>query len=161
MDVLFQKDVPISIASEQDAHQKHVSMLTVRITLVPKKILELQLTDDKDSYFLFTLQISEVDFQTLKREQSLSFDFPELANQIVDLLDTCIKHSQTPPEFPYQCQLSGNTLAFVQVAKTRPLHHLVLQMKPANDAMLKRYLADRVKEFKVSSILPINLITNA
>ncbi|MEQ2186197.1 Spindle assembly abnormal protein 6, partial [Goodea atripinnis] len=58
-------------------------------TPVHRKDLLVKLTDDTDPYFLFTLPISEEDFQSLKVQQGLLIDFASFPQKFIDLLNLC------------------------------------------------------------------------
>ena len=50
-----------------------------------------KLTDDNDFYFLYTMRLSEDDFQTLKAQQGLLVDFGAFPQKFIDLLNLCLQ----------------------------------------------------------------------
>lgn len=203
LETIFERAIPVLLEERQ------IVRLTFRIATAPKKLIDIQITDEQDPFFLFTLQISENDFVTLKREQGLLVDFHAFPSNLIELLESSASfHESSAPSSPFspshfhyqqqsfhpshhqglqksspgpfysqqqvyggfshnvaqnpllspespssngnqfQCHLTSNVLAIVEPSKMKHLTHLSLQMRPANDAALKKYLADKVKEFK-------------
>jgi spindle assembly abnormal protein 6 len=122
--------------------------LTVQLMFFPKKYLELQITDEKDYFFLYTLQLTENDFQILKKDQAITIDFGTFPSVLVELLQNCLNGTR-------QCLMNvkDSTFSIGEPQKMRFLHHITLQLKPANDSTLKKYLAERADEFKVGIVL--------
>ena len=54
------------------------------------QVLEVQLTDESDPFFLYQLDIGEDDFHTLKSEQNLLVDFAHFPVKFIELLEECI-----------------------------------------------------------------------
>ncbi len=54
-----------------------------------------QLTDETDTFFLYTLRISEEEFQSVKLDQSILVDFAEFPQRFLDLLRFCLPSSDT------------------------------------------------------------------
>lgn len=64
------------------------------------QVLELQLTDEDDPYFLYQLEISEDSFHAIKHEQNLLVDFQQFPEKAIDLLQECIKcRNEEHPKF--------------------------------------------------------------
>jgi len=59
-------------------------------TTILKKVLNIQITDPEDPFFLYTLEIGEDDFHVLKNEQNLLVDFQQFPISFTQLLDECI-----------------------------------------------------------------------
>jgi spindle assembly abnormal protein 6 len=141
--ILLDRSLPVFLDERQ-------SSLNIRITVVPKKILDLQVTDEKDPLFLYTLKVGESDFQTIKREQNLLVDFYAFPTNLKELLERCeisgnFNSTYSPP---LQCHMIGNNLAIVEPGRIRNLQHLNLVLKPANDMAQKHHLAQKMKEYK-------------
>ena len=75
--------IPTS-ANDVTAHRD--TNLTFRILEGRNRMLHFELTDDHDPYFLYLLQLTEQDFPTLKREQSILVDFAAFPAQLIELL---------------------------------------------------------------------------
>uniref|UniRef100_A0A3B4BLN9 Spindle assembly abnormal protein 6 homolog n=1 Tax=Periophthalmus magnuspinnatus TaxID=409849 RepID=A0A3B4BLN9_9GOBI len=124
MERLFSKALSVSVRSRDYAS----------FNRFPSQNLYFRLTDDKDPYFLFTLSISEEDFQRYMDEQEA--DSPRF------LLQLCC---QGPT-------LEGPaTLSVVETNAFKHLNHLSLRLSPGSDKDIKDYLASclsRLKEEK-------------
>jgi spindle assembly abnormal protein 6 len=55
------------------------------------KELIIKLTDELDPFFLYSLYMSEEDYQTLKTQQGLLVDFGAFGQKFIDLLNLCEK----------------------------------------------------------------------
>lgn len=53
------------------------------------QVLVTKITDDGDFYFLYTMTLSEDEFQTLKSQQGLLVDFGAFPQKFIDLLTLC------------------------------------------------------------------------
>jgi spindle assembly abnormal protein 6 len=58
-----------------------------------ERLLHIELTDDTDPFFLFTLDVTEEHFHELKNDQSLLVDFNGFADKFVELLDLVLNAS--------------------------------------------------------------------
>ena len=116
-----------------------------------QKVLHMQLTDESDAFLLYTLDISEDDFHQLKLEQSIVVDFPTFPGKFVELLRLCQTASgEDHPRFVLVLATSSGTpvLTVTETNPFRQLAHLSLRFVAGNDAAIKRYLAQRVADFK-------------
>jgi spindle assembly abnormal protein 6 len=145
-ETLFKKDVPIHVEDRQ-------ALLTVKIDYAMKRAIDVEVTDERDPFFLYTLQLSDIDFQNLKREQGILVDFSAFPNNLIELLERC-QEGKSGSSGKFQCHLNttSSALSIVEPTAYKNLTHLTLQMKPASDATLKKYLAARLHEFKVKFI---------
>ena len=55
-----------------------------------QQILTIELTDEQNPYFLYSLDCSETDFHVLKSEQSFLFDFQMFPSYIIQHLENCL-----------------------------------------------------------------------
>ncbi|KAI8804521.1 hypothetical protein BJ742DRAFT_823905 [Cladochytrium replicatum] len=134
--------------------------ITVKVSLASKlsgrvKVLEVQLTDESDPYFLYQLEIGEDEFRLLKTEQNLLVDFQQFPWKFVELLEESIAcKSEDHPKFLSQLTTDGAARAAFSVIETnsfKHITHLSLQFIPGNDAAVKQYLATLVKSFKAEN----------
>ena len=80
----------ISLCTTQEGH----NMVKV------EKVLKLQLTSEKDSFFLHSLEVTEDSFQRLKHDQSILVDFTDFPSHLIALLENCIEAKQdVQPKF--------------------------------------------------------------
>ncbi|EEB16944.1 Spindle assembly abnormal protein, putative [Pediculus humanus corporis] len=59
------------------------------LTISPGKVLSLQITDDFDSIFFYSLMLTQEDFSVLKSQQGLLVDFDHFPSQLIKLLEIC------------------------------------------------------------------------
>lgn len=119
-------------------------------------MLAIRLTDGKDPFFLYNLEVSEPDFHTLKKEQGLLVDFSTFPSNVISLLDLCVSQAQLEaPKFiallaEPSAGAPGNVAVF-SIVETNPfkhLQHVALKFRPGNDENVKKYLADRLTSLK-------------
>lgn len=160
VDELFSKRLPVTIKYQSDREDRKsriqitVEMHTVT-NPVTRKELVVRLTDEKDLFFLYTLKLTEEDFQSLKVQQGLLVDFGAFPQQFIGLLSVCLQEEMKDvPKFIIHLVTNGNSdcsTASLNVIETNPfkhLTHLSLKFLPGLDADVKEYLADCLKNLK-------------
>ncbi|XP_011404281.1 PREDICTED: spindle assembly abnormal protein 6 homolog [Amphimedon queenslandica] len=157
MEVLFEKPLPVTVKKgDREECQSNVGITILFNTItspISKKELIVRLTDEKDPFFLYTLTINEDDFQQLKAQQGLLVDFATFPQKFIDLLQLCLGEAdQESPKFILQLiSSSPQALACFNIIETnqfRHLNHLTLQLVPASDVHLKKYLAECLLSLK-------------
>ena len=140
---------------------KNNSIEPMKISII--KLLEkqphliIQVTNPNDPLFLYSLDLSEIEYQQLKSEQSLLVDFQNFPDFISKMFYFC----KNDKDDIYTCVLtlgamgensisSGGMGLLTVEEKTqyRKLNHLILKLQAANDLNLKKYLSDVSKEYK-------------
>lgn len=71
--------------------------LKAGLAISPGKVLSVQITDDNDCLFFYSLVITQDDFRILKAQQGLLVDFDHFPVQLVKLLEVC--GSQDLPKY--------------------------------------------------------------
>lgn len=61
------------------------------------RVLHIELTDERDLLFLYTLTVTEDDFHELKQDQQLLVDFAEFPHKFVELLQTVCEGVESAP----------------------------------------------------------------
>ena len=141
--------------------EKNKSIEPMKISII--KLLEkqphliIQVTNPNDPLFLYSLDLSEIEYQQLKAEQSLLVDFQNFPDFITKMFFYC----KNDKEDIYSCVLnlgaigennfatmSNGTLSVEEKTQYRKLNHLILKLQAANDITLKKYLSDVSKEYK-------------
>jgi spindle assembly abnormal protein 6 len=144
------------------------------------KLLRVEITDEADPFFLFSLDITENDFHALKQDQSLLVEFGNFAPKFVELLECCIvaSENENAPRFgvflctlisclySFQAVLQSGTgrdvscLNIVEINRFKSLTHLSLRFRPGTDATIKTYLAARLLQVKGRNALLSQRITD-
>ena len=119
--------------------------------------LIIQITNPNDPLFLYTLELSDIEYQQLKSEQSLLVDFQNFPDFILKMFHFC----KNEKDDTFTCvftigglnenNFSSNTSGILTVEEKtqyRKLNHLILKFQAANDNTLKKYLSDISKEYK-------------
>ena len=141
--------------------EKNNSIEPMKISII--KLLEkqphliIQVTNPNDPLFLYSLDLSEIEYQQLKTEQSLLVDFQNFPDFITKMFYFC----KNDKDDIYSCVLTlggigennfssgGNGILTVEEkTQYRKLNHLILKLQAANDLSLKKYLSDVSKEYK-------------
>jgi spindle assembly abnormal protein 6 len=55
----------------------------------------VQITNELDPFFFYSLEVNEDDFQSLKVEQCILVDFATFPHKFIELLEQCIVSSST------------------------------------------------------------------
>uniref|UniRef100_H3AYF9 Spindle assembly abnormal protein 6 homolog n=1 Tax=Latimeria chalumnae TaxID=7897 RepID=H3AYF9_LATCH len=159
-EVLFNEVLTLQVKSKDCEDRRTNIRVTIELQSttnpIHKKDLVVRLTDDADPFFLYNLNISEEDFQSLKIQQGLLVEFSAFPQRFVDLLQQCIQEqTKDIPRFLLQLISSApvldHTPAFLNVVETNPfkhLTHLSLKLLPGTDATVKKYLAICLKCLK-------------
>lgn len=120
-----------------------------------RRDLVVRLTDDQDPYFLYSLSISEEDYQSLKVQQGLLIDFASFPQKFIDLLHLCLSEQELDsPRFLLHlaCQSSvhdsGAHFSVVETNAFKHLNHLSLKLLQGSDKEVKDYLATCLSSLK-------------
>ncbi|XP_014828110.1 PREDICTED: spindle assembly abnormal protein 6 homolog isoform X2 [Poecilia mexicana] len=123
-------------------------MIELSTTPVHRRDLLVKLTDDTDPYFLFTLPISEEDFQSLKVQQGLLIDFASFPQKFIDLLNLCnLEQDSDNPRFLLHLTCQSTmvegcaTFSIVETNAFKHLNHLSLRLIQGSEKEVKEYLA--------------------
>lgn len=114
---------------------------------------QIQIADESDPFFLYALDIGEYDFHNLKREQSIIVDFQAFPAKLIGLLKICSQDSNSRGNSNsiFSTKLDGNSGLFsvVESNEFKNLVHISLQLRAANDASIKSYLASRLHQAQI------------
>ena len=141
--------------------EKNTSIEPMKISII--KLFEkqphliIQVINPNDPLFLYSLDLSEIDYQQLKTEQSLLVDFQNFPDFITKMFFYC----KNDKDDIYTCVLTlggigennfssggAGVLSVEEKTQYRKLNHLILKLQAANDITLKKYLSDVSKEYK-------------
>ncbi|XP_061684964.1 spindle assembly abnormal protein 6 homolog isoform X2 [Syngnathoides biaculeatus] len=159
MEEIFRKVVQVNIrcrdCDERKAHICVTIELVPRKSAVHKQDLQVRLTDDSDPFFLYNLTLSEDDFQSLKVQQGLVFEFTSFPKKLIDLLHQCqSEENSTNPSFKLllscdSASLDGPThLSVVQINSFKEIYFLSLRFTKSSDKNVKDYLAACLSSLK-------------
>lgn len=126
-----------------------------------ERMFHFEITDERDPYFLYYMNVGEQDFHILKRDQSILVDFNVFPLKLIELIQLCLQTHQTQAEessenksssegpgltatafdnsiatFVAKLDTSGENgiLSLVEANKFKQLTHISLVLKPGNDA---------------------------
>jgi hypothetical protein len=149
----------VIIKSEKNNSIEPMKISIIRL-LEKQPHLIIQVTNPNDPLFLYSLDLSEIEYQQLKTEQSLLVDFQNFPDFITKMFYFC----KNDKDDIYSCVLtlggldennfsSGGVGILTVEEKTqyRKLNHLILKLQAANDISLKKYLSDGLKNTRKNS----------
>ena len=152
-------EIELKMLIKKSESNSSIENMKVSITKIFEKQsrLIIQITNPSDPLFLYTLELSEIEYQQLKIEQSLLVDFQNFPDFILKMFYFC----KNDKEDKYICvfnigglndnNFNSNTLGILTIEEKTPyrkLNHLTLKFQAANDTTLKKYLSDISKEYK-------------
>ena len=142
--------------SESNSSLEIMKINIIRISDKQSRLI-IQITNPNDPLFLYSLELSELEYQQLKNEQSLLVDFQNFPDFILKMFYCC----KNDKDDIYSCVLSiggvgdknfssnnSGILSIEEKTQFRKLNHLILKFQSANDTILKKYLSDVSKEYK-------------
>jgi spindle assembly abnormal protein 6 len=151
---LYSKSIFVRLTNSKSEDKFKSIHITVdyQTNTVPthKTELIIKLTDESDPFFLYSLYMSEEDYQTLKIQQGLLVDFSAFGQRFIDLLCACEKDEKSStPKFqlqfyskePLPYDHGHANLNVIEINPFKHLCHLSLNFMPGNDADVKKYLA--------------------
>lgn len=140
------------------------SILTIKIEMRSagahsEQALIVELTDEKDPLFLFSMECGESDFYNLKAEQNLLVDFQQFPGKFIELLEQCqVEKNIGSEEFTerFACIFcvgfaAEASLSVVEINQFKQLTHLSLKFTGGNDEDIKKCLAKKLQEFKAAN----------
>ncbi|XP_051929388.1 spindle assembly abnormal protein 6 homolog isoform X3 [Hippocampus zosterae] len=152
MEAIFSKVLKVVIKCRHCNERKEHIRVTIELEsstgAICKRDLLVRLTNDSDPHFLFSLTISEEDFQSLKVQQSLLIEFTSFPEMLTQLLRQCQSEQNcSHPRFQLLLSFDSPSLdgpAQLNVMESSSFKHLnllSLQLAQASDKQVKDYLA--------------------
>ena len=153
-------EIELNILIKKTENNTTLELMKINIIKLFEKQsrLIIQLTNPNDPLFLYTLELSELEYQQLKAEQSLLVDFQNFPDFIIKMFYFCKNDKDDiyscvfnigggPGDKNFSSNTSG-TLCVEEKTQYRKLNHLILKLQAANDITLKKYLSDVYKDYK-------------
>ncbi|XP_064479556.1 spindle assembly abnormal protein 6 homolog [Ornithodoros turicata] len=159
-EIIFCRSVNVQVKDDSSSNHMRVSPLCLTIkragsSHAGRKELFIQLTDEADPFFVYSLTLTEDDFHVLKSQQGLLVDFLAFPQKFVDLLEMCIKDEHKDgPKFVMMFAAHGRLgcdPSFLDVVETNPFKHLVhlsLKLTPAPESFVRKHLTFNVRALK-------------
>ncbi|KAJ3102299.1 hypothetical protein HDU97_000656 [Phlyctochytrium planicorne] len=155
---LFKASVPFTIHDKGSPQEKRKQKLLVKVSLSSPKngrlrVLEIELTDEQDLFFLYQSAIGEEDFHVLRQDQNLLVDFQQFPAKFLELLDHCREYGEDEnPKFLAQISSQGGleTVLFsiIETNSFKHIIHIAIKLIRGNDTALKQHLASLIKQNK-------------
>jgi len=149
----------VSVQVKAKGRDEFVAALTVRLktdcAAHPRSLL-VELTDEADLLFYYSLVLNEGDFHTLKAEQRLLIDFQSFPVRLAELLRRCTESVGSAAEGAgasgeghmvarLDCSGSEGLLAVVECNQFRELTHIALRLRQGTDETVKQHLAEKLR----------------
>ena len=133
------------IKEEQDIKQINLEII-IHNFYDDKNIISIQILDNNDPLFFYTLKIDEIDYQQLKKEQSLFIEFKNFSDFIFKMLNNCLKEN-----FNCFITIMKNDIAYLKIEEKnqfRKLNHLTLKLNSLNNSDLKNHINKILKDYE-------------
>ena len=135
--------------------------LTLITSGIKQQKVQIQITSPHDPLILYMLDISEVEFHQIKKEQSLLIDFQNFPSFLIQMLELCNEDESKK----YTCILHKTSLyeALLVIQERtdfKELNHLILRVNQANDTIVKKFLGALSMEFKSKYEDTLNAFNN-
>lgn len=143
---------PLCIRILRQAHYSAGSQVSANSVMRPatERAIRIEVTDERDHTFLFLQEMTENDFQYLKRAQAILVDFAAFPAKLVDLVDQCRLEAREADDvvgssFSARLELNTGVLSLIESNMFKQLTHISLQLRPGNDNVVKFYLSARLE----------------
>jgi spindle assembly abnormal protein 6 len=158
---LFEKVVPVRVnkANSEDRHMDLTARFIMGLSKIHRttKVLQVQITNELDPFFFYSLEVNEDDFQSLKVEQCILVDFATFPYKFIELLEQCIASASNDSSrgtgrflAVLHIRTGDSTFTVVETNQFKHLSHLSLVFRQGNDSVIKQFLAGRLAEYKAS-----------
>ncbi|XP_024541699.1 spindle assembly abnormal protein 6 homolog [Selaginella moellendorffii] len=150
--VLFEKAIPVTIKSSSDRQAQLTFRILVGRSKHPRssKVLQVQISDELDPFFLYSLELDDEDFKSLKVDQCILVDFSVFPHKFIELLEHCLDAKSEDHRFlaVLNVRTGDSTLNVVETNQFKHVNHISLCFRQGNDATVKSYLAARLGDYK-------------
>lgn len=150
---VFWQQIPVVV--QRAGREDSVQHLTTRLLLgyTPQqqalRVVHMYLFSDVDLLLLYSLEVSEDDFETLKAEQGILVDFLSFSDKVIQLLKRCVEcHHHSKP--PFQAILvigpADTSFKVVETNDFNQVSRINLCFRHGTDSAVKEFLAFRLTE---------------
>ena len=150
--------IELNIILKQSESKTKIELVKININqyLDKQSRLLIQITNPNDPLFLFSLEMTEIEYSQFKSDQNLLVDFKKFPDYVLKMLNLC----KNDKEDKYSCVLnisggenninldSNGILIVEEKTEYRKIELLILKLQKANDIILKKYLSNISKEYK-------------
>ena len=126
-------------------------------TSLQKTKLHLELTQEDNPLFLYTTDIDETKYHSIRQAHTLRMEFHQFAEYLNELFGMCQEGSQgSHSSSSFFCDFITNTsntahMVIQEANRYKDNIHVKLTFEAANDKTLLQFLSKHVKEYKASS----------
>eukprot|EP00930_Biecheleria_cincta_P046151 TRINITY_DN31830_c0_g1_i1.p1 TRINITY_DN31830_c0_g1~~TRINITY_DN31830_c0_g1_i1.p1 ORF type:complete len:669 (-),score=177.47 TRINITY_DN31830_c0_g1_i1:18-2024(-) len=154
---IFAEEVPVLV--KPAGRDEYNAQLTVRLrpdnVAHPRNLL-LEMTDENDLLFYFSLALGEGDFHALRSEQRLLVDFQSFPEELAGLLRRCCRSEGVAPGSRMlaclDCGASGEGMfSIIESNHFRELTHIALRLRQGSDDMVKQHLAKKLRASRLEA----------
>lgn len=149
----------VSVLVKPAGRDEYNAQLTVRLrpdNLAHPRNLLLEMTDENDLLFYFSLALGEGDFHALRSEQRLLVDFQSFPEELAGLLRRCCSNEGVAPGSRMvaclDCGASGEGMfAIIESNHFRELTHIALRLRQGSDEVVKQHLAKKLRASRLEA----------
>ncbi|XP_061744168.1 spindle assembly abnormal protein 6 homolog [Nerophis ophidion] len=160
MEKLFAEVVKVCVRCRDCEERKAELRISVELqkgqSPVHKRDLVVKLTDDVDPCFLYSLNISEEDFQSLKLQHRIRLEFTSFPDMLIEYFNECRSEQKSShPRFQLLLSCDSASLegpasfSVVERCSYQDIDHLILRLKPGSDKEVNEYLAASLASLKL------------
>ena len=115
--------------------------INVQLKKEQNQIISIQITSPNDPLILYLLDMSEIEYQNIMKDQKILINFEDFPNFLLNLVKIC-----NNPDQKYNAKLElGDSpeviFSIEEKIKFKITEHIILKLKKANDEEIKRYLS--------------------
>ncbi|KAJ4426618.1 hypothetical protein ANN_26416, partial [Periplaneta americana] len=140
----------INLAQDRDQWRAYVR------AAMNLRSLSIEVTDDNDPFVLYSLLVSESDFQVIKEQQGLLIEYDKFSFQLSKLLHLCKSNSDDGGNYRLVIEETGEetfgnkktVMKIVETNQFKQLCHLILEIGVGTDNEIKKHMADQLKTLK-------------
>ena len=96
--VLYSKNAYVQMINSKPSEGRfrliHITVSMETTMTTNKKVLIIKLSDENDPFFLYSLHMTEDDYQSRQASEGLMVDFSLFVERLVDLLSKCENHEK-------------------------------------------------------------------
>ena len=133
------------IFDEKDSQTKSLN-IKIKNYYNNKNNILIEIIDNKEPLFYYSLKIDEIDYSKLKKEQNLFLEMKNFSDFFFKMLNNCTKEN-------FRCILiidktDNANLIIEEKTQYKKLNHLSLKLKPQNYDDLKKYFNKIINDYK-------------
>ena len=124
--------------------KSHIEEMKISIEMVKENnpMISIQITNPNDPLILYILNLSEIEYQNIMKEQKILVNFEDFPNFLKNLVELCSDSMNQNYSAKLEIINSPEAILCIEEKiKFKITEHIRLKLKKANDEELKKYLS--------------------